>query len=186
MWKCDQYITILFYSKVGQPVLHQARCCWALPGAGIAEAANPLPLPHPTSSWSHCPWLCASTWIWDLFLFFFFFSPPFKIVFWLSFSNSDLFSDLSRNSPPPNKGIIACFSRGDRELVKDQCKPGTSSVASSTKGFAGWNCSWYRLSEGMLYRCTMYSAKVASAAPFPHQCSRSLTAVFAWRCIQSC
>ncbi|XP_009459119.1 PREDICTED: triadin [Nipponia nippon] len=56
----------------------------------------------------------------------------------------DIFGGLSRRPPPPNKGIITCISKGDWELVKGQCKPGTSSVAASTKGLAAWNCSRYK------------------------------------------
>ncbi|XP_026700329.1 triadin-like [Athene cunicularia] len=52
----------------------------------------------------------------------------------------DLFCGLSQRSPP-NKGTITCINRVDWEFVKDQCKPGTSSDASTTKGLAGWKCS---------------------------------------------
>lgn len=70
-------------------------------------------------------------WIWGLFTSFWFgfvgfFS--FKIVFWISFSNSDCFSNLAQTSPPMKKGIVTCLSRGGWELVKDQCQQGALAV----------------------------------------------------------
>lgn len=111
-----------------------------------------------------------------LFLFFFF---RFKIVFCLSFSNSDCFSSLSQSSPPLKEAIITSICRGDWELLKDQCKPGTPAVVSLPEGLIAWNHSGCGLLQPILHGCTMHSVKLACPAPFPHQCSPSLPAVFA-------
>lgn len=112
----------------------------------------------------------------EIFYFFFF---RFKIVFCLSFSNSDCFSSLSQSSPPLKEAIITSICRGDWELLKDQCKPGTPAVVSLPEGLIAWNHSGCGLLQPILHGCTMHSVKLACPAPFLHQRSPSLPAVFA-------